>query len=1141
MLNPGVGWSSLFVLAVRDGQADYASALDSCIGLGQKQSGVIELGEAIGATFLFTDLVGSTQLSSGMSAAEAEMLRRTHFSLLRSALEAAGGREVKNLGDGLMVVFLSPSRALSCAIGMQQAIDRHNRRSETHLGVRIGVSTGEAVEEDDDFFGDPVIEAARLCARATGGQILTTALVQMTLGRRATQEFVPLGDLDLKGLPEPVPAVEVTWEPNTDEGLGMMAPLPVRLASTAGSGLFGFSGRDIELERLLDAQKQSVTTARLQVVLVSGEPGVGKSSLAAQAARLSHGQGVTVLFGPCPETQSAPYQPWISALSHLVRHLPVEVLAELSPVDAGTLRRLLPADAAVLPEGSPAGSDTDTEQFLLLGSVVHLFELASRDIALLVVVDDLHWADVASLTLLRHLIESATSLRVCIVGTYRDTDLSPSHPLTGFLADLRRESTVSRVSMSGLDDTEVIGLIETASGHSLDDDGVALAHALRRETGGNPFFVGELLRHLGESGAIVQDISGRFSLAGDLEGLALPPSVRDVVSRRVARLGDDPLRVLSIAAVIGQDFDLDTLAEVTDTDPDVLLDILEHATTAAIVMEAPGEPGRFRFTHALIQHTLYQELSATRRMRLHLRVAEALESPDMPASEQSSRLGELARHWQAATTPTNAAKAIDYSRRAGDAARDALALADAARWYGQAIELAERDHSADPAVRCRLLMALASAQLPSDAEQGRATLRRAGALAEEIGDPELMVTWALTRVNSARTAESADPEVLRLMHLAMDSLAEDDPALRARLLAALAEEIDPDDWKERQDLARGARATAIEADDNVAILDVFLMTCFMTSADEVVDEVWQAERAVELAEEAGRPLDLANALQFHSSSSITIGDIATARSASSRLQGLANAMKVPTIQALASQVQATLCMLEGDLLGLEVHADAILTSNIPSAPAMYGGCLFELRMAQGRLGEFAALFSEAANELPSYAGFRPALVMAFLEAGEFEQARSVFAVDASVGFESFPRDQIWLACMTLFVDAAITLKDMAAVQSLYGQLNPFGHLYGAGGPIFYGLTDRAVGNLAAFLDRGEEADRRLRHALHAHRKIGANYWTARTAVDLAAFLLGCDATPDRRSELTSLLDEADRLAQAGGYGGVARQVAALRT
>ena len=1102
---------------------------------------MVQAGETIAATFLFTDLVGSTELASGMSSSDAEALRQTHFGLLRGAIEAAGGREVKNLGDGLMVVFLSPSRALACAVEMQQAIDRHNRRSEVHLAVRVGLSTGEAVEEDADFFGDPVVEAARLCARAAGGQILATALLQLNLGRRATQEFAPMGDLELKGLPEPVPAVEVVWEPSQDEAMVERAPLPSRLASTAASGLFGFSGRSAELDRLSQAHKRSVSESRLQVVVLSGEPGVGKSSLAAQAARSAHGEGATVLFGACAEGTRAPYQPWISALSHLVRHCPAEALGALSPVHAGALQRLLVTDAALLPEGTAVESDADTEQYLLMDSVVRLLELGSAQNAVFAVIDDLHWADAASLALLRHLIGSSAPLRMSIVATYRDSDLSPSHPLTGLLADLHREASVGRLQVGGLDDAEIIELVETASGYQLDDSGIALAHALRRETGGNPFFVGELLRHLGESGAIVQDQTGRYSLTGDLEALVLPPSVRDVVTRRVARLGDETLQVLSVASVIGQDFVLDILGDVTDTDPDPLLDVLERATTAALVVEAPEDPGRYRFSHALIQHTLYQELSAARRQRLHLRIAEVLEGPGVLTEDRSTRLAELARHWQAATTPTNAAKAIDYSRRAGDAAKETFALVDAARWYSQALELAERDPSLDPELHCRLLIDLGSAQLPTDPLQGRATLRRAGVLAEEIDDPELLVTWALTRLNSWVTSEAADPEVLRITERALASVGDNSPALRARLLAALAEETDPRKWRDRRALADAARAAAAEADDDGATLDVHLMTSFMMSADQARHEPAIAARAVALAEQARNPVTLANVLSFQMGTALTVGDFIGARRALDRQQALAESFALPILEATAENSSAGYHMAEGNLAALEQAADNLLrlSGQVPTALATYGGCLFELRWAQGRLDEFVGMFSDAMNDLRSYAGFRPALVITYLEAGEHDKARLVFADDADEGFESFPRDVIWLACMALFAEAAIRLRDEPAARALYDQLSPYGDLHASSGPIYYGLTDRVIGNLARFLGRGDEAETRLRHALQVHREVGANYWTARTAIDLIELLLGLDSGPDRRTEMTQLLKETRDLALSGGYGSVSRRFADL--
>ena len=224
-------------------------------------------------TVLFTDLVGSTELSSALSPGAADTLRQTHFGLLRGAIRVSGGTEVKNLGDGLMVAFTSLTRGLSCAVAMQQADEHHNRRDEaTALSVRIGIGVGEATEEDGDYFGEPVIEASRLCAKAQGSQILATEMVKTMAGRHATQEFVSVGDLELKGLPDAVPTVEVVWEPaQAGEEPSAQLPLPARLVGASAESLFAFFGRADELTRLIDTQKASANRTQ-RARIWSGHP-----------------------------------------------------------------------------------------------------------------------------------------------------------------------------------------------------------------------------------------------------------------------------------------------------------------------------------------------------------------------------------------------------------------------------------------------------------------------------------------------------------------------------------------------------------------------------------------------------------------------------------------------------------------------------------------------------------------------------------------------------------------------------------------------------------------------------------------------------------------------------------------------------
>src|SRR4051812_41654802 len=447
-----------------------------------------------------------------------------------------------------MLMFTSPSRALACAVAIQQGVERHNHRADEPLSVRIGLSMGEATEEDRDYYGDTVVEAARLCAAAEGGQIVTTDLLRMLVGRHASQTFVPLGDLDLKGLPEPVPAVAVVWEPESSPGA---VPMPARLVGAAADGLFGFFGRANDVDALLRAAKQSAG-GQLHVALLQGEPGIGKTTLAGQVCRSLHADGGVVLFGHCAEDLAIPYHPWIEALCHLVDHAPDDVLRAHVDRHGSVLVRIVPALARRLPDlPPPLDAAPDTERFLLLEAVAGLLAQLAEHSSVAVVLDDLQWADAASLQLFRHLFGSATPPGILIIGTYRDTDIARGHPLTDLLADLRREPHVSRYVLRGLDDRELIELLEAASGQEMQDEGIALAHALQRETDGNPFFAAEILRHLGETGAITLGDDGRYTLRIDLETEGLPGSVRDVVMRRVDRLDPEVNRVLSVAAVIG--------------------------------------------------------------------------------------------------------------------------------------------------------------------------------------------------------------------------------------------------------------------------------------------------------------------------------------------------------------------------------------------------------------------------------------------------------------------------------------------------------------------------------------------------------------------------------------------------------------
>ncbi len=508
------------------------------------------------AAIVISDLVGSTRLESAVGPERADELRREHFDVLRHAIVENGGREVKNTGDGLMVAFTTASAAVACAKAMHQLIDRRNRGADAELHIRIGIGMGEATIEEGDYFGMPSIESARLCALAPDDGILAGELVRMMAARGDREAFKSVGELDLKGIPEPVPAYEIAWEPLGIELSSVTLPGPLRtLPGTA------YVGRVGERERLAELWAQAQMGAR-RVVLISGEPGIGKTRLASHTALATHTDGATVLWGGASQDLEAPYAPWLEALSRYVEEAPEEVLTEHVARHGGEIARLARCLGQRVPGvAAPQETDPETERYLLFGAVAGLLESACAHGPLTLVLDDFHWADKQSLALFKHVARTVELSPLLLLVTYRDSDLDREHPLTDILAELRRIEGVERVALLGLGTDEVAQVMTAAAGHDIGELGLELAAEIAQETDGNPFFVGEILQHLTESGALTQDESGRWRLSKSIAELGLPQSVRDVVSRRVERLGDELREILTAASVVGRSFDLDVLTQ----------------------------------------------------------------------------------------------------------------------------------------------------------------------------------------------------------------------------------------------------------------------------------------------------------------------------------------------------------------------------------------------------------------------------------------------------------------------------------------------------------------------------------------------------------------------------------------------------
>jgi class 3 adenylate cyclase len=1084
-------------------------------------------------TLLFTDLVGSTALASRVAVDEADTLRRAHLGLLREAVSATGGSEVKNLGDGLMVAFQSPSRALACAVAMQQAIERHNGRGGPALTIRIGISGGEVTAEDGDFFGDPVVEAARLCAAAEGGQVLVAATVKAMVGRHTPAELVDVGEFELKGLPAPVAAAELGWRTATRGDATGDVPLPPRLAAPTGGGFFPFAGRRAELDALADALKRA-GAGQLQVVLVGGEPGIGKTTLVAEAARIAYAGGAVVTFGACRDGLAAPYQPWIGALTHVVAQTR-DTLPGLSPVHASYLAALLPSVADRFAAATPVSASGDAERYLLLESIAALLERLSAEATLVVVLDDLQWADAGSIDVLRHLLGSPSSMRLMVLVTYRPSDLGRTNPLTAVLPELRREAGVARVDLVGLDDLETVELIESAAGFELPPDGVQLAHVVRQETGGNPFFTVELLRHLAESGAIQLEPDGTYSLVGGIEALELPNSVREVVAHRVRRLGDDAERVLSLAAVIGLDFDLDVLAAVSDRDEDVLLEVLDAAAGAGIVTEASDAAGRYRFVHALVAHTLAHDLGPTRRQRAHHRAAEALEAL---GAEQAGRVAELAHHWLAATRPADTDRAVHYAIRAGEAALAALAPDDAVVWFERALAVFDRSPTPEPAARARLLVGLGRAQMEAGRPAHRETLREAGHIARAIGDRELLIEVALCRLPGFEVISAVDADRLAVVEAALDAVGPGASTERVRLLLALAEEQDRRDWRRWQRIVDDA----IELTGSIA--DTSTQAALLAEAIPPIMRPDNLERRRELAERVLRLADPTqrvvrclglNAFAF---CCIEAAERDRVDAASDEACGIADTLGSPYLRWVTSLISTFRLLLDGNIAAAEASAMAnydlaVATGNAAAVPVL-AGQLSSIRQLQGRLGEVVEFMQQGRREQLTTPGWDASLASIFGELGRHDEQGALVDAALASGFSNVLFDTTYLIHMQCWAESAVEAERPDAAAYLADLLAPYANRFSYAGAHTHGAVARPLGRVHAYLGRDADGEMHLRRSLALHEQMRAPYWIARSQIDLAQLL----HRTGRRSDASSLLDEARGIASTYAFDGLRHRIAA---
>ena len=462
-----------------------------------------------------------------------------------------------------------------------------------------------------------------------------------------------------------------------------------------------FVGRQAEMDQL-KAGLEDVLGGSGRLIALMGEPGIGKTRTSEEFVTYAGLRGAQTLWGRCYETGGQPpYWPWVQAIRSYVREVDADDLRRQMGSSASVMAELITDIKDRLPEvqAPPEIEDPDSARFRLFDSIASFLKSASQTQPLVIVLDDLHWSDRPSLQFLEFMARELGQSRVLLLCTYRDMELNRRHPLTVTLGGLARERLYERVLLRGLTESDVGRFIGIASGVQPPQE---LSATVYRHTEGNPLFVTEVVRELVQSGDMAESrISGDSTWS-----VRIPEGVRDVIGRRLDRLSERANDLLTTAAVVGRDFTLNVMKELAeDTTESQLLDVLDEALDARLIEELTDEVGHYQFTHALIQETLTSELSLTRRVRIHARVAETLERVYWDETEDHA--SELVVHFSEAETVLGTDRLVKYLITAGEAELSAYAFDDAFNYFERARvtageEMIAADRSLDVAVHSGL-------------------------------------------------------------------------------------------------------------------------------------------------------------------------------------------------------------------------------------------------------------------------------------------------------------------------------------------------------------------------------------------------------------------------------------------------------
>jgi tetratricopeptide (TPR) repeat protein len=887
-----------------------------------------------------------------------------------------------------------------------------------------------------------------------------------------------------------------------------------------------FVGREFELG-ILDAELAEAANGRGRLVTVSGDAGIGKTSIIEEF--VSRAGETRVVWGRCPEQRGAPaYWPWVDAIRRFVATCDAPELADAFGPGAGELAHLVPDIRARLRVADPpAIVESEEWRFRLYDAVVEFLRRASAPLPLVIVLEDMHWADPASLQLLGFVARELRGIRLLLIASYRTGEIKNAPAL---LEGLARAS--QRLDLRGLERDDVAQLVEARAGVA---PAPRLVADLERITEGNPFFVEEFVRLLQAEGGLADPAQGvvRFKL---------PLELGATLRRRLAPLGADDRRVLDVAAVIGREFDVVLLEAACELPREALLERLEAPLAAALIQEAPGAIGCFRFAHALIHETLYTDLSPTARAQRHRRIGRALETVG------EGRLGELAHHFFHAATLGDAATALDYAIRAGHGASARLGYEEAVGWFERALQLAALLPPDEPR-QLALQVALGTAAARAgDNARSRESFERAAVIAERLGDVEAQAQAALGYQHARAPHGAADQTEIRLLERALSVLAKEDSALRARVVLALGRALiyQADAAPRWHALLDDALAIARRVGDPVAIAVALYAVHFRLMGPTDLDARFATIReAIGLAELGGADAVAVDCRVALVHDLLESGDVAAAAREIDVLSQRSEETRLPFHRWIVAVLRASTVISSGRVDdGARLAARALELRRDGQDPAVwqtYCGQAFVARRETGGLGErleaSIAGFDEA---YPGMHSWRCALAAAHADAGRIEAARALLERIASRNFTDIPRDVHFFPALAMLAEAVHMLDDRARAAQLHPMLLPYADrnvVASWWSPTYVGSVARYLGLLAMTAGRPRDAAAHFDLAIAANARMGLRGQLAHTKVDYARLLLAGE--PPATEEALRLIAEARETADELGLTRLRDRIASL--